>query len=158
MVQLLHPYITTGKTIALTIQTFVDKVMSLFFNALPMFVIAFLPKQVSFDFMDASSICSDFGAQEENICHCFHFFSFYLPGSDGTGCHDFSFFQYWVLNQLIHSLFSLPATVSLFPLRFLPLEWYHLHIWNCWYFSWQSWFYLVSQSAQHFAWYTLHIS
>jgi len=94
MVQLLHPYITTRKTIALTIQTFVDKVMSLFFNALPRFVIAFLPKQVSFDFMDASSICSDFGTQEENICHCFHFFSFYLPGSDGTGCHDFSFFQY----------------------------------------------------------------
>ena len=44
MVQLSHPYMTTGKTIALTIQTFVSKVMSLFFNMLPMFVIVFLPR------------------------------------------------------------------------------------------------------------------
>ena len=42
MLQLSHPYMTTGKTIALTIQTFVDKVMSLFFNMLSRFVIAFL--------------------------------------------------------------------------------------------------------------------
>ena len=41
MVQLSHPYITTGKTIALTRWTFVDKVMSLFFNILSRFVIAF---------------------------------------------------------------------------------------------------------------------
>ena len=44
MVQLSHPYITTGKTIALTRQTFVGKVMSLLFNMLSMFVIAFLPR------------------------------------------------------------------------------------------------------------------
>ena len=43
MVQLLHPYTTTGKTIALTRWTFVVKVMSLFFNMLSRFVIAFLP-------------------------------------------------------------------------------------------------------------------
>ena len=43
-VQLSHPYMTTGKTIALTIQTFVSKVVSLLFNTLPRFVIAFLPK------------------------------------------------------------------------------------------------------------------
>ena len=42
IVQLLHPYMTTGKTIALTIQTFVSKVMSLLFNVLSRFVIAFL--------------------------------------------------------------------------------------------------------------------
>ena len=42
MTQLSHPYMTTGKTIALTIQTFVSKVMSLLFNALSRFVIAFL--------------------------------------------------------------------------------------------------------------------
>ena len=41
MVQLAHPYMTTGKTIALTIQTFVSKVMSMLFNALFRFVIAF---------------------------------------------------------------------------------------------------------------------
>ena len=44
MVQLSHPYITTGKTIALIGQTFVDKVMSLLFNTLSRFVIAFLPR------------------------------------------------------------------------------------------------------------------
>ena len=43
MVQLSHQYLTTGKTIALTIQTFVGKVMSLLFNMLSMLVIAFLP-------------------------------------------------------------------------------------------------------------------
>ena len=44
MVQLSHPYMTTGKTIALTRQTFVGKVMSLLFNMLSRFVIAFLPR------------------------------------------------------------------------------------------------------------------
>ena len=44
IVQLSHPYMTTGKTIALTIWTFVSKVMSLLFNMLSRFVMAFLPK------------------------------------------------------------------------------------------------------------------
>ena len=44
MVWLSHPYMTTGKTIALTIQTFVGKIMSLLFNTLSRFVIAFLPR------------------------------------------------------------------------------------------------------------------
>ena len=44
MVQLSHPYMTTGKTIALTRQTFVGKVMSLLFNMLSRFGIAFLPR------------------------------------------------------------------------------------------------------------------
>ena len=44
MVQLSHPYMTTGKTIALTKRTFVSKVMSLLFNMLSMLVIAFLPR------------------------------------------------------------------------------------------------------------------
>ena len=43
-VQLSHPYMTTGKTIALTRQTFVGKVMSLLFNMLSRFVIAFIPR------------------------------------------------------------------------------------------------------------------
>jgi len=43
-VQLSHPYVTTGKTIALTRQTFVDKVISLLFNMLSRLVIAFLPR------------------------------------------------------------------------------------------------------------------
>ena len=44
IVQLSHPYMTTGKTIALTIWTFVGKVMSLLFNMLSRLVIAFLPR------------------------------------------------------------------------------------------------------------------
>jgi len=44
VLQLSHPYMTTGKTIALTIRTFVGKVMSLLFNMLSSFVIAFLPR------------------------------------------------------------------------------------------------------------------
>ena len=44
MVQLSHPYMTTGKTIGLTVRTFVSKVMSLLFNTLSRFVIVFLPR------------------------------------------------------------------------------------------------------------------
>ena len=41
--------------------------------------------------MATVTICSDFGAQENKICHCFHSFPFYLPWSDGAGYHDLSF-------------------------------------------------------------------
>ena len=44
IVEFSHPYLTTGKIMALTIQTFVNKVMSLFFNILSRFVVAFLPR------------------------------------------------------------------------------------------------------------------
>ena len=44
MVQLSHPYMTTGKTIALTRRTFVGKIMSLFFNMLSRLVVTFLPR------------------------------------------------------------------------------------------------------------------
>ena len=47
MVQISHPYMTTGKTIALSRQTFVDKVMSLLFNMLSRMVIAFFPRSKS---------------------------------------------------------------------------------------------------------------
>ena len=56
-VQLSHPYMTTGKTIALTRQTFDGKVMSPLFNS---------KEQASFNFMAAVTICSDFGAQVNN--------------------------------------------------------------------------------------------
>ena len=62
MVQLSHPYMTTGKTIALTIYTFVGKVMSLLFNMLSRLVIAFLPGSKSLNFMASVTVCSDFGA------------------------------------------------------------------------------------------------
>ena len=61
MVQLSHPYMTTGKTIALSIQTFVDKVISLFFNMLSRFSIAFLPRSPSiFSFHGCSHLLQQF--------------------------------------------------------------------------------------------------
>ena len=48
-------------------------------------------KQASFNFMATVTIFSDFGDQENKICHFFHLFPIYLPQSDGTGCHDISF-------------------------------------------------------------------
>ena len=41
--------------------------------------------------MAAVTIHSDFGAQENKLCYCFHFFPFYLPWSDGAGYYDLSF-------------------------------------------------------------------
>ena len=80
IVQFSHSYMTPGKTIALTRQTFVGKVMSLFFNMLSMFVRIFSSKeQVSFNFMGAVTVHSDFGAQENKICHGFHIFPICLP-------------------------------------------------------------------------------
>ena len=62
----------------------VGKVMSLLFNTLSRFIMAFLPRSKHLNFMAAVTICRDFGAQENKICHCFHFFPFYLPWSDET--------------------------------------------------------------------------
>ena len=79
MVQLLHPYMPTGEIIALTVQIFVGKVMSLLFNVLCSFVIAFpFKERAYFNFMSGVSILNDFGAQEHKICHCFQVLSFYL--------------------------------------------------------------------------------
>ena len=66
-VQLSHPYVTTGKTIALTRWTFVGKVMSLVFNMLSRLVITFLPRSKRLNFMAAITICSDFGAPQNKM-------------------------------------------------------------------------------------------
>jgi len=78
IVQLSHLYMTTGKTIALTRWTFVDKVMSLFFNMMSRLVITFLPRSRCLNFMAAVTICSDLGAPQNKVCHCFHCFSIFL--------------------------------------------------------------------------------
>ena len=78
IVQLSHPYLTTGKTIALTRWTFVGKVMSLLFNMLSRFVIAFLPRSKRPNFMAAVTICNGFGTQENKIFHRFLCFTTYL--------------------------------------------------------------------------------
>ena len=75
MIQLSHLYMTTGKTIALTRQTFLGKVMSLLFNTLSRFYHSFSFKgQASFNFMAIVIVCSDSEAQENKVCHYFHCF------------------------------------------------------------------------------------
>ena len=92
IVQLSHPYMTTGKAIALTRWTFVGKVMSLLFNILSTLVTAFLPrsKRVLISWLQSPSAVI-FEPPKNKVCHCFHCFPIYLPRSDGIGCHNFSF-------------------------------------------------------------------
>ena len=158
MVQLSHLYMTTGKIIALTRWSFVGKVMSLLFHTLSRFVIAFLPRNKHLLILWLYSPSTMILEPKKVKPVSFHFFPIYLPWSDGTRCQDLKFFEYWVLSQLFHSPLSHSSRDSLVPLCFLPLEWYHLHIWGCWYFSWQSWFQLMTHPAQHFPWCTLHLS
>ena len=88
-VQLSHPYMTTGKTIALTRWTFVGKVMSLFLNMLSRLVITFLPRSrhllISW-LQSPSAVILE--PQKNKLSHCF---PIYFPRSDGTGCHDLRF-------------------------------------------------------------------
>ena len=149
MVQLSNPYMTTVHVhlyihtwlhILLTLQTFVDKVMSLIANMLSRFITAFSffsKEQESFSLMAAVTVHSDFGAQENKVSLCLHFFPpsicHEVMGSDAM----ILFFECWL------SLSSLTSSRgSLRPLSFLPLQCCHLHIWDYWYFSWQSWFQL----------------
>ena len=75
IVQLWHPYMTTGKTIALTRWAFVGKGMSLLFNMLSRFVIAFLPRSKHLLISRLQlPFAVIFGAQENKICLCFHLF------------------------------------------------------------------------------------
>ena len=91
MVQLSHPHMTTGKTTALTRQTFVDKVMSLLFNMLSRLVITFLPgsKRLLISWLQSPSAVI-LEPQKNKVCHCFLCFPKYLPWSAGTRCHNLS--------------------------------------------------------------------
>ena len=72
-------------------ETYIVEVMSLLFNMLCRLAITFLPRNKCLNSMAAVTICSDFGAQESKVAHCFHCFPIYLLWSDGTRCHDLSF-------------------------------------------------------------------
>ena len=80
MVQLSHPYFTTGKTIALTIWNFVGKLMSLLFNTLSRLVIVFLPrcKHLLISWLQSPSAVILEPPQSE-VCHSFHCFPIYFP-------------------------------------------------------------------------------
>ena len=153
-----HPYMTTGKNIALTGWTFVGKVMCLLFNMLSRLVITFLPRNMclliswlqspSGVILEPPKIKSlTVSIVSPSICH-------EVMGLDVM----ILAFECWVLSQLFNSPLLLSSRGSFEVLHFLPSGWCHLHIWGYWYFSWQSWFQLVLHSAQHFSWCTLHIS
>ena len=94
LVQLSHLYMTIGKTIALTIWTFVAKVMSLLFNMLPRFVIGFLPRSkcLLISWLQSPSVLS-FEPEKRKFVTASTFPPLYLPRSDGFRCHDLSFFN-----------------------------------------------------------------
>ena len=79
-IQLSHLYMITRKTIALTRQTFVGKVMSLLFNLLSRLVVTFLPrsKRLLISWLQSPSAVI-LEPPKNKVCHCFHCFPIYLP-------------------------------------------------------------------------------
>ena len=150
---------TTGKTIALTRQTFVGKVMALLFNMLSRLIIAFLPrsKHLLILWLHSPSAVI-FGTTKYKVSHCFHCFPI---------CHeemgaDAMILVFWMLSfkpTFSFSSFTFTFLKRLFSSSSLSaIGWCHLHIWGYWYFSRQSWFQLVLHPVQSFSSYTLHIS
>ena len=78
-VQLSHPYITNGKTIALTRRTFVDKVMSLLLNMLSRLVITFLPRSTCLLISWLQSQTTVILEPRKIVSHCLHCFPIYFP-------------------------------------------------------------------------------
>ena len=91
IVQLSHPYMTTGKTIALTTRTFVGKVIPLLFNMLSRLVITFLPRSMCLLISWLQSQSAVIWEPRKIVSNCFHCFPIYLQWSDGTRCHDLRF-------------------------------------------------------------------
>ena len=159
MVQLSHSYMTTGKTIALTRQTFVGKVMSLFFNTLSRLVTAFLPRgkrfliswlqSLSVVILELKKIKSvTVSIVSPSICHeVMGLDAMILVSWMSSFNPTFSLSSYTFIKRFFSS--SLLSAIMVVC---------HLYIWGYWYFSWQSWFQLVLHPAQHFAWCTLHLS
>ena len=157
MVQLSHLYMTTGKTIALTRWTFVSKMTSLLFNTLSRFVIAFLPRskclliswlQSLYKVILEPKKIKSVTISTFSPCICQE-----VMGPNTT------ILVFWMLT--FKPDFSLPSFTLIKRLSsssLLSAIRYHLHIWGCQYFSWQSRVPLVILSAWHFIWCTLHIS
>ena len=91
-IQLSHPYMTTGKTIALNRWTFVGKIMSLFFNMLSRLVITCLPRSkcllISWLQSPSAMILEPPKIKPDTVFHCL---PIYFPWRAGTRCHDLSF-------------------------------------------------------------------
>ena len=116
------------------------------------FVIAFLPRSKSLliSWLQSSSTVTlepkkikSVTAYNFSPSNCYE-----VMGSDAM------IIVFWMLSfkSICHCPPSPSSRDSLVTLLFLPLEWYYLNIWSCWYFSWQSWFQLVIHPTQHFTW------
>ena len=169
-VKLSHPYMTTGKTIALTRRTFVGKVISLLLNMLSRLVINFLPRSkhllISWLQSPFAVILEPQKIKSDNVSTVSPSISHEVMGPDAM------IFVFWMLSSKpTFSLFwmlSYKPTFSLFSFTFIKklfrssslsvIRWCHLHICGYWYFSRQSWFQLVLLLAHRFSWCTLHIS
>ena len=120
MVQLSHPYMTTGKTIVLTIQTFVGKVMALLFDMLSRFVIAFLPRNkyllISWWQSPPIVILEPKKIKSVTVCNFSPSIFHKVMGQDAM------IFVFECRGLAFHSLLSLSSRGSLVPLHFLPLE------------------------------------
>ena len=92
MIPLSHSYITIGKTIPLTLQTFVGKVMSLLFNTLSKFVTTFLSRTKHLLILWLESLYTVILEPKKiKSVTISIFYPIYLSWSDGTKCHDLSF-------------------------------------------------------------------
>ena len=140
MVQLSHPYKNAGKTIAMTIRTFVGKVMPLLFNMLSRFVIAFLPRSksllISWLQLPSTVIMEPKKRKYVTVSTYPPYIYYEVMGLNAM------ISAFWMLSFKPVVSLSLSSRGSLAPLHFLPLDFYQLHIWGCWYFSQQSWFQL----------------
>ena len=150
MVQLSHPYMSSRKTMALTIWTFVSKVISLLFNMLSRLIIGFLPTSKSLLISWLQSLSKVILEPKKIKSVTVSIFSLFAM-KWWNQMPWFSFFECWVLRQLFHSLLSPSSRGSLVPLHFLQLGWCHLHISGYWYFSWPYWFQLVIYPAWRLA-------
>ena len=148
---------TTGKTIALTVQFLVSKVISLLFNMLSGFVIAFLPGSKLLLISWLQSLSTVVLEPKKIKSVSFHIFPIYLPWSNGTRC----LIVFWMLSfkptfsfssfTFIKRLFS---SSSLFAVRVVSSAYLRLLIFLQAILIYQ----LVPPPAQRFLWCTLHIS
>ena len=133
--QLSHPYMTTGKTIALTRRTFIGKVTSLLFNMLCRLVITFLPrsKRLLISWLQSPSavILEAPKMKSDTVSTVSPSISHEVMGPDAM------IFVFWMLGlQPTFSLSSFTFSKRLFSYSSLSaIRWCHLHIWGYWYFS-----------------------